>query len=112
MTPISKSSLSIGTATCDRAPPCSAKRPGTGSVALSALWLTRFVRKTRSIAVPGSGLNSPLRACALSTAAGVLRRRVKVLTVEAEQRSKIGITDARGVLQDGSKYQFQIVGRL
>src|SRR5260370_16049136 len=46
------------------------------------------------------------------------RRRIKlrhwenVFTIEAEQRSKIGITDASGVLQDGSKYQFQIAGRL
>src|SRR6516165_79837 len=72
MTPISKSSLSIGTATCDRAPPCSAKKPGTASAVLSALWLTCFVRKTWSIAVPGVGLNGPRLVCASSNALGVL----------------------------------------
>jgi hypothetical protein len=41
-----------------------------------------------------------------------LRRRVKVLTVEAEQRSKIGITDASGVFENCAKYRFQIAGRL
>ena len=71
MAPTSSLSLSIGTATMERAPPYVAGGLGFGSVDLSTTWSTALVRKMRLRRSLTSGLNGPRDVCNSTNAAGV-----------------------------------------
>src|SRR6516225_9420630 len=104
MAPTSSLSLNIGTATSERAPPCLAAGPGTGSAIASSVWTMSLLRCRRSRVPKGVGRDLPTP---LPHGFGVLKRyisrryRPKYAIAVAKQYPELCFTNAHGVRQHG-----------
>src|SRR5262245_36237965 len=99
--PTRTSSLSIGTAMSDRAPPYLAAAPGIGSDSSSAVGTGFFAIRTRSSGLPYNGWSRAalFQEIGKSGRHTMHRPRMEKFSIVPPQHAKLGVADARRICQ-------------